>query len=119
LQVQDLPRSVAFWPDNKHLFVATDQWLNIFSWDGNRITPKSCQLLDGIWKNGRFTSDSQLQAALLGDTGNSLNLKTLNFNQSTDPPIQGDPKELLKKWKGRLGLIFDDEMRPVEQPDGS
>ncbi len=53
-----------------------------------------------------------LQVAL-GDTGNSIHLETLRLDGPTDPPIEGDPKKLLEKWQTRLGLKFDEQMRPV------
>jgi WD40 repeat protein len=115
LQLQDPVQSVAFSPNGKEFFVATDHWLNTYSWDGQEAVPQSSQLLHGFWKNGfRFPADCEncLQVAL-GDTGNSLRLETLHLDGLTDPPIEGDPKELLEKWKVRLGLKFDEQMRPV------
>jgi WD40 repeat protein len=118
VQIQDQTRELAFSPDGRTLFVATDCWLHTYSWDGKRAIPQGNQLLHGYWKGGfHFPSDCErcLRVALQ-DTGDSFHLETLNFDAPNDPPIEGDPKELLKKWQERLGLSFDDEMRPVPKP---
>jgi WD40 repeat protein len=115
LRHQSFVRAVAFSPDGKVLIVATDHWLNSYSWDGHAAVLRSSQLLHGYWKGAfRFPPDCEhcLEVAL-GDTGNSLNFETLDLDQSNDPPIQGDPKDLLEKWQERLGLTFDKEMRPI------
>jgi WD40 repeat protein len=107
--------SVAFNPDGKSFFVATLHWLSSYSWDGKHAVPQNSQLLHGFWRKAfRFPFDCQhcLQVAL-GDTENSLHIETLHLDTPNDPPIQGDPKELLEKWQRRLGLKFDDQMNLV------
>jgi WD40 repeat protein len=119
LQLQDSLRTLAFHPSGKTFFVATSHWLNTYSWDGKKAGLQGSQLLHGFWKNGfRFPSDCEscLQA-VLGDTGNSFHLETLRLDEPADPPIDGDPRKLLEKWKGRLGMKFDDQMRPVSAED--
>jgi WD40 repeat protein len=114
-KIQGWVKTVAFKPNGKTFFVATDHWLNTYSWDGRKAVPLNSQLLHGYWKGSfRFSSDCErcLQVAL-GDTGNSFHLETLHLDEPADPPIEGDPKELLEKWKSRLGLTFDEQMRPV------
>jgi WD40 repeat protein len=106
---------IAFSPNGKNFFVATDHWLTSYSWDGKSAVPQGSQLLHGFWKGGfRFSSDCEscVQVAM-GDTGNSSHLETLRLDEPTDPPIEGDPKELLEKWQARLGLKFDEQMRLV------
>jgi hypothetical protein len=49
----------------------------------------------------------------LGDIGNSFHFETLRLDGPTDPTIEGNPKKLLEKWQARLGLKFDEQMRPV------
>src|SRR5262249_24291004 len=108
LKQQDSVETVAFSPDGKRFFVATSHWLKTYSWDGKAAVLQTSQLLHGFWKNAfRFPSDCQqcLQVAL-GDTGNSLHTDTLRLDVPNDPPIKGDPKELLEKWQIRLGLKF-------------
>jgi len=115
LQHQAYVRNIVFTPNGKSFFVATDQWLNTYSWDGQKVASQSSQLLHGFWKEAfRFPPDCErcLQVAL-GDTGNSFHLETLRLDGPTDPPIEGDPKALLEKWQARLGLKFDEQMRPV------
>ncbi|HEX7183096.1 MAG TPA: AAA-like domain-containing protein [Thermoanaerobaculia bacterium] len=115
LPLQGLARTIAFKPDGKSFFVATDRWLNTYSWDGKKAVPQSSQLLHGIWKRGfRFPADCErcLQV-VLGDTYDSFRLETLHLDEPTDPPIEGDPKEFLEKWQARLGLTFDEQMKPV------
>ena len=115
LHNQEPIKALAFRPNGKEFFVATDHWLNTYSWDGQSAVPQNSQLLHGFWKQGfRFPSDCEgcLQA-VLGDTGNSFHLETLRLDGPTDPPIEGDPKELLDEWRVRLGLKFDDQMKPV------
>jgi WD40 repeat protein len=117
--LQGYPRTVAFFPNGKAFLVATNRWLNTYSWDGKRALPRSSQLLHGSWTKGfRFPSDCEgcIQVAL-GDTGNSFHLETLRLGEPADPPIKGDPRELLEKWKGRLGLKFDEQMKPVPAVD--
>jgi WD40 repeat protein len=116
LSYQDNVRNIAFKPSGKGFFVATDHWLNSYSWDGKEAIPQSSQLLHGFWKEGfHFPSDCErcLQVAL-GDTG-SFHLETLHLDEPIDPPIEGDPAELLEKWKARLALKFDEQMKPVPQ----
>jgi hypothetical protein len=118
-EMQESARTLAFNPNGKAFFVATDRWLNTYSWDGKKAVPQGSQLLHGSWKGGfRFPTDCErcLQVAL-GDAGNSFHLETLHLDEPVDPPIEGDPKKLLEKWQGRLGLKFDDEMRPVPAVD--
>jgi len=115
LQIQELIRSIAFSSKGKAFFVATDHWLNSYSWDGKEAVPQSSQLLHGYWKQGfHFPSDCEncLQVAL-GDTGNSFHLETLQLDGPIDPPIEGDPTDLLEMWKARLALKFDEQMKPV------
>jgi len=45
-----------------------------------------------------------------------FHLETLHLDGPTDPPIEGDPRKLPEKWQGRLGLNFDEQMKPVELP---
>jgi WD40 repeat protein len=119
LQHQGWVSAVAFSPNEKIFFAATDHWLNTYSWDGKKAVLQNSQLLHGFWRNAfRFTSDCErcIQVAL-GDTDNSFHPETLHLDEPTDPPIEGDPKELLKKWQGRLGLKFDEQMRPVSAVD--
>jgi len=119
VQLQDLLVTVAFNSNGKTFFVATDHWLYTYSWNGTKAVPQSSQLLHGFWKKGfRFPSDCErcVQVAL-GDAGNSFHLETLHLDEPIDPPIKGDPKELLKKWQDRLGLRFDEQMRPVPAVD--
>jgi WD40 repeat protein len=119
LQLPGAPMTLAFNPDGKSFFMARDHWLDIYSWDGKKAVPQSSQLLHGLWKKGfRFPSDCErcIQVAL-GDTSNSFHLETLHLDEPADPPIEGDPKELLEKWKSRLGLKFDDQMKPVPAVD--
>ncbi|HSS78079.1 MAG TPA: hypothetical protein VLV54_15220, partial [Thermoanaerobaculia bacterium] len=114
-KIQNWVNTIAFNPNGKAFFVATDHWLNSYSWDGKKAVLQGSQLLHGFWKKAfRFPSDCErcLQVAL-GDTGNSFHLETLHLDESSDPPIEGDPRKLLEKWQGRLGLMFDDQMRPV------
>jgi WD40 repeat protein len=114
-QHQAYGSTVAFSPDGKRFFVATDRWLSTYSWDSKNAVPLNSEFLHGYWKKAfRFTSDCQhcLQVAL-GDTGNSLFFETLHLDEPNDPPIQGDPKELLEKWQERLGLKFDEKMNLV------
>lgn len=115
LQNQDYMGDVAFSPDGKRFFVATEHWLNTYSWDGKTAVLQNSQLLPGFWKGAfRFPSDCQdcLQV-VLEDTGNSLKIETLHLDVPSDPPIQGDPQELLEKWQERLGLKFDEKMNLV------
>jgi WD40 repeat protein len=115
LKQQDFISTVAFNPDGKSFSVATSHWLSTYSWDGKTAVLQNSQLLHGFWKGAfRFPSDCQhcLQVAL-GDTGNSLHFETVNLDVPNDPPIQGDPKELLEKWQKRLGLKFDEQMSLV------
>jgi hypothetical protein len=82
-----------------------DHWLTTYSWDGKNAVLQSSQLFHGFWKNGfRFPSDCErcLQVAL-GDTGNSFHLETLHLDKPNDPPIEGDPKELLKNGRAAWG----------------
>ncbi|HEX4965499.1 MAG TPA: AAA-like domain-containing protein [Thermoanaerobaculia bacterium] len=119
LPIQSSARTLAFSPEGKVFFVATAHWLNTYSWDGQKAVPLSSQLLHGFWKRGfRFPSDCEncLQVAL-GDTGNSFHLETLHLDEPIDLPIEGDPRKLLEKWQGRLGLKFDEQMRPVPVVD--
>ena len=105
------PFTVAFSPDGKSFLVATSDWLSTYLWDGKDAAFQNSQFLKGVWKGAfRFPSDCQncLQVAL-GDTGNSLRIETLRLDEPSDPPIQGDPQELLKKWQERLGLRFDEK----------
>jgi len=107
--------NVAFSLDRKRLVVATDHWLSTYSWDGTNAVLQNSQLLHGFWKKAfRFPFDCQdcLQV-VLGDTGNSLRIETLRLDVPSDPPIQGDPQDLLKKWQERLGLRFDEKMNLV------
>jgi WD40 repeat protein len=109
---QDSIFDVAFRPDGKRFFVATDHWLSTYSWDGKNAVLQNSQLIRGVWKKAfRFPSDCQncLQV-VLGETGNSLKIETLRLDEPSDPPIQGDPQKLLKKWQERLGLRFDEKM---------
>jgi len=115
LQLQESVETIAFNPKGNGFFVATDHWLNTYSWDGEKAVHQSSQLLHGVWKRGfRFPLDCDncLQVAL-GDTGNSFHLETLHLDEPAEPPIEGDPKELLEKWQARLGLKFDEQMKPV------
>jgi WD40 repeat protein len=119
--IQGSVRNLAFNPDGEAFFVATDHWLNTFSWDGKKDVPQGSQLVHGFWKKGfRFPPDCGrcLQVAL-GDTGNSFHLETLHLDGPNDSPIEGDSKELLEKWRSRLGLTFDDQMKPVPGVDFS
>jgi WD40 repeat protein len=112
LPLQDYVSSMAFFPDGKGFFVATSHWMNTYLWDGKKAILQNSQLLSGLWKSAfRFPSDCQncLQV-VLGDTGGSLRIETLRLNEPSDPPIQGDPRELLNKWQERLGLKFDEKM---------
>jgi len=124
LKFPDNIRALAFSPKGTAFFAATHHWLITYSWEGKNAILLSSQLLHGFWKNGfHFLSDCErcLEVAL-GDTGNSVYFETLRLDEPADPPIEGDPKELLKKWQTRLGLKFDDQMRPVpavELPEGS
>jgi len=89
--------------------------LNTYAWDGEEAIPQSSQLLHEFWKGGfRFLPDCEdcLEAAV-GNTGHSFHLETLRLGDPIDPPIEGDPKELLEKWQARLGLKFDEQMKPV------
>src|SRR5262249_52695584 len=112
LESQDYVRTVAVAPDGKVIFVVNDYWLNAYSWDGHQAVPQSSQLLHGFWKGGfRFPTNCKgCLEVILGDTGSSFHLETLNPDVPNDPPIQGDPKELLEKWQQRLGLKFDENM---------
>jgi WD40 repeat protein len=115
VRIQGSVRTVAFHPNGKVFFVATDHWLNTYSWDGRKAVLQDGQLLHGFWKGGfRFPSDCErcLQVAL-GDTGDSFHLETLHLGEPADPPIEGAPGELLEKWQARLGLTFDEQMKPV------
>jgi WD40 repeat protein len=115
IQTHDAVSAVAFSLDGRALFVVTHLWLNTYSWDGKNAIPQSSQLLHGFWEGGfhfPLGCERCLEVAL-ADTGNSFHLETLNLDQPNDPPLEGDPKELLKKWQERLGLTFDEEMRPV------
>jgi hypothetical protein len=49
---------------------------------------------------------SRLRIACL-PTGDSIKIDTLRFDAPDAPPIEGDPKELLKNWMKRLALSFD------------
>jgi WD40 repeat protein len=118
-RLQGSPDSLAFSPDGKAFFTATEHWLNTYSWDGKKAVPLSRQFLHGFWEKAfRFPSDCErcIQVAL-GDAGNSFHLETLRLDQAVDPPIKGNPKKLLEKWRGRLGMKFDDQMRPVPVVD--
>lgn len=107
--------AMAFHPNGKVFIVARQHWLNTYLWDGKKAKPQNSQLLYGSWIGGfHAPADCErcLQVVLEG-TGNSFHLETLSLDQSNDPPIGGDPKDLLKKWQERLRLTFDEEMRPV------
>ena len=117
LPVQERVRTLVFSPNGRALVVATVHWLNTYSWDGKKAVLKSSQLLQGFWETGfRFPPDCErcLQVAL-GGMGKSFRSETLYLDEPTDPPIEGDPKKLLEKWQNRLGLRFDEQMRPVPQ----
>lgn len=114
-RIKDRLLTIAFNPKGNAFFLATDIWLSTYSWDGKKAEPQRRILLHGIWKKShRFSSDCEncIQVAL-EDTGDFFRLETLRLDGSTDPPIEGDPKELLKTWQPRLGLKFDEQMRPV------
>jgi hypothetical protein len=115
-RLQSLVWTVAFSPDRKVFFAATDHWLNTYSWDGKKAVLQGSQLLHGFWRQGfRFPSGCEgcLQVAL-GDTSDSFHLETLHLGEPVDPPLEGDPEKLLEKWQARLGLAFDEQMRPVQ-----
>lgn len=114
-RLQSLVWTVAFSPDRKLFFAATDRWLNTYAWDGKKAVLQGSQLLHGFWKKGfRFPSDCEhcLQVAL-GDTSDSFHLEVLHLGEPADPPLAGAPGELLEKWRARLGLTFDEQMKPV------
>ena len=115
LQVQSNLLSIVFKPDGRLFFVVSDYWLNTYLWNGRTIIPQSCQLLHGTWKRGFHYSSNceQCLQVTLGDADNSFHLETISLSGPIDPPIEGDPEELLKKWQARLRLKFDDQMRPV------
>ena len=115
LRLQSQPRTIAFSPSGKMFFVATDRWLNSYSWHSGKATPRSSQLLHGVWSKAfRFLADcDQCLQVALRDTGSSYHLESVHLDGPIDSPIEGDPKELLEKWKVRLGLTFDDQMRPA------
>jgi hypothetical protein len=114
-KLQDSVQILAFNPDGKSFFVATGYWLNTYSWVGKL---QNSRLLHGYWKGFRFSTDCDgcLEVAL-ADTGNCFHLETLDLDGPIDPPIEGDPGMLREKWKGRLGLKFDEQMRPVPAVD--
>lgn len=119
MPIRNGAQALAFNPNGKVFFVATNHWLDTYSWDGKIVAPQSSQLLHGFWKKAfRFPSDCEncVQTAL-GDTGDSFHLETLHFDEPVDPPIEGDPRKLLEKWQGRLGLKFDEQMRLVPAVD--
>lgn len=39
---------------------------------------------------------------------------TMCFDKADAPPIEGDPKELLKEWQKKLGLRLDEETGEIE-----
>jgi WD40 repeat protein len=108
-------RVIAFSPDGKVLVIATNHWVNSYSWNGQKIKPKSSHLLRGAWNRGFYFSSKckHCLTVAMDEDGDFLRTETLNLDQPNDPPIQGNPQELLKKWQERLGLTFDEEMRPV------
>ena len=96
---------MAFSPETRVFFAATDRWLNTYSWDGGKAVLRDSQLLHGFWKKGfRFPSDCErcLQVAL-GDTSGSFHLEVLHLGEPVDPPIEGDPGELLESGRPDWG----------------
>jgi WD40 repeat protein len=119
LPAGDISPTLAFSPNGKILLVVTDHWLNTYSWNGQEAVPLSTQLRHRAREEAfRFPSNCErcLQVAL-EDTGDSFHLETLHLDEPADPPIEGDPRKLLEKWQGRLGLKFDEQMRPVPAVD--
>lgn len=54
------------------------------------------------------------QVALL-DTGNSVFLRTLRFDEPEVDPLPGDPQTLLSEWKRKLALEITADGR-IEPP---
>lgn len=119
LTIQERARTLVFSPNGRSFVVATVHWLNTYSWDGRKAALQSSQLLHGFWEEGfRFPIGcEQCLQVVLGGMDKSLHLETVRLDEPIDPPIKGDPKELLEKWKSLLGLTFDEQMRPVPAVD--
>lgn len=114
-RIQGIFLTIAFTPNGNSFFVASEHWLNTYSWNGKKAVLQNSQLLHGFWRKGfHFPSDCErCLLVVLGDTSNSFHLETLHLDEPIDPPIAGDPKELLKTWQDRLGLKFDEQMKPI------
>jgi WD40 repeat protein len=109
--------TVAFSPDGKSLMAATDWWVHLSSVVSDTTTPepKASRLLSGTWTGAyRFfdPSGNQMQVAV-HTTGNAIKIDTLRFDIPNAPPIQGDPKTLLKEWQNKLALKFDENGKIV------
>jgi hypothetical protein len=108
--------AVAFSPDGRRAFAATDWWLHEAELDDQGWRPAISRLLPGMFRWGAQMhfldpAGSRLQLGL-GVTGNSMRVVKIALDYSdplADPladaePIAGDPQALIEEWQRRLGL---------------
>jgi WD40 repeat protein len=116
MQHQGHVYAVAFSPDGKTVLTASGQWLFIWERQSDAIT--SARFFQGGWtgwtRGLHFLDPSghRLEVALL-DTGNSVVIRTIDFDRPDSMPIQGDAKSLLSQWMGKVALKFDERGRIV------
>ena len=52
---------------------------------------------------------------VLGANSGPIKATTIDFDTYSEPPIEGEPGELLKTWLDRLALTFDNKGYPTSK----
>ena len=116
LMPESFVQTISFSPDGKIFFVAMAHSLNTYSWDGDSggLKAASC-FTDLDLKLSVCPRLRELSPGGSGDTYNLHHFENVYLDTPADLPIEGDPGKLLEKWKNRLGLTFNDQMKPVPE----
>lgn len=109
----------AFSPDRTSIFTAPPRWAHLFQFDDTSVMAVASRpfstVLPGVprYPSDRFfrfldPSGRRLQVAVM-PTLDKVVLKTLPFDTDQDPPIEGDPQQLLADWQRRLALKIGED----------
>lgn len=105
---------VAWSADESTLYVNSGNWLYRYSFTPSDAEPVAARFLPGnpVRASMQVPADcaSCVRMAFF-ETGDSIFVETIDFDEPGGDPIEGDPEELLEEWQRKLGLRIDEDRR--------
>lgn len=103
-------RSLHFSPDGNYIVAVSDEWVHLLNVTPGGLGQKASALLPAEAFPGTLHGVSPYgqTAQLVGWLpGSGYGPVKVSFGDGQDPPVEGDPQDLLESWRLRLKLAYD------------